>query len=328
MFNEQVKRAFIEKYTNSEHTKKLLLYIFDSTEDTEEKYGVDIYAMNTEQVQETFNSVTGIKVRGVKTILMIFKAYVRWCVASGYPATNAVSELRIDVHDKINEEYVSSPLHLKRTLDAAFPHPEENEIEYIYRSFLWLGFTGLQVSEAIRVTDDELDFETDRLHFPDCKEPYRIYSESKPDLIKAVRLTTFREPRGKSGVVKQRAAGHEILRGKEGGKCLEKAIYATFRPTISRAFKEALERHENQNDEVSGRLSLGLTFRHAYMSGIFYRILERERAGVPVRFDQIIIKERRNAKEPAFSGNYTERKLMNDLIRDLEVDYANWKCAF
>lgn len=328
MYNEQVKLAFIDKYTESKQTEKLLRHIFDGTKDIEERYGKDFYEMDAEQAQEAFNYVSGIKVNGASSILMILKAYVRWCVANGYPATKAIQELRIDVHDKLRESYVASPEHLLKSLEKAFSNPDENEIEYIYRSFLWLGFMGLQASEAIQVTAEHIDFDTFHLKFPGHTAPYRIYPEAIPDLKKAIELKDFEEPRGKNGVKKPRAAGKEILRGKVSRRTLAEAVELTFRPTISRAFKAALDKYESQGAEIPVELSLKLTFKHVYMSGIFYRTYERERMGIPPNFSEIILKERRNAKASNFSRNYTERKLLNILIRDMEQDYDNWKSVF
>ncbi len=336
MYNEQIKNAFIAKYTKSAQTKTLLLHIFDRTMAVEEKYGVDFYAMNVEQAQEAFNCVSGIKVSGASTILMILKAYVRWCAANGYRASKAVQELRIDVYDKLRESYVASPRHLLYTLNAAFPNPEDNEIEYVYRSFLWLGFIGLQVCEAIRITPEDINLKELTLTCPIVKpkEPpetpriFAIYPEAVPDLRKAVELKEFKEPRGKDGVKKPRASGNEILRGKESKRTLEEAIEATFRPTISRAFKAALDKYEKTGTAIPAELSLKITYKHVYLSGVFYRTYERERIGFPIRFDEIVLGERRNAKEPSFSRNYTERKLLNILIRNMEQDYENWKSVF
>lgn len=335
MYNEKIKLGFIEKYTTSDQTKRLLLHIFDGTKDAEAKYGRDFYEMDVEQAQETYNNVAGIKVSGASAILMILKAYVRWCTANGLPTSDSVSRLHIDVRDKLKESHVASPQHLRYALDAAFPHPELNEIEYIYRSFLWLGFMGFQASEAIRVTKDDVHFQDCRIIFVELGEDgtakeysHLIYTEAMQDIRMAVQLTEFREPRGKNGIIKQRAHGDEILRGKVGQNSLEDAVDITFRPTISRAFREALDRYTSAGNEVPAQLSLKLTFKHVYMSGIFYRTYERERMGIPPSFDAIVMRERRNAKESKFSRNYTERKLLNILIHDMEQDYDNWKSVF
>lgn len=345
MYNEQVKQAFIQKYTSSDKTRKLLLYIFGGAQEVEEKYGTDFYAMNVEQAQEVFNLVTGIRVSGASAILMILKAYVRWCSANGYQVSGAVHELHIDVFDKLRDGYVFSPKHLRETLDAVFPNPALNQIEYIYRSFFWLGFMGLQVSEAIQVTEDDFDFKSMRLLFFKnrseegrlskakdevvCEEKTPcIYYEALSDLRMAIELRELREERGAKGVWKPRAAGREILRGKVSRLTLEEAVSTTFRPTISRAFKAAQDRRERDSASVPREASLQLTFKHTYMSGIFYRTYQKEQRGIPPSFDEIVLMERRNAKEPSFSRNYTERKLLNILIRDMEQDYDNWKSVF
>lgn len=335
MYNEQIKQAFIQKYTDSDKTKNLLLYIFRGISEIEEKYGVDFCAMSQPQAQEAFNAVTGIRVNGANAILMILKAYVRWCGTNGIPVSGAVQNLRIDVYDKLKCGYVSSPRHLLDTLDIVFPNPALNQIEYVYRSFFWLGFMGLQVSEAIQVTEKDLDFKDRRLVFFDDQNEdasteavLPIYPESITDLRMAVELTEFREERRTKGVWKPRASGHEILRGKVSKKTLEESINATFRPTISRAFKAALDGYEKRGEKVPEEFASKLTFKHVYMSGIFYREYKKEQAGSSPDFNGIVLRERRNAKETIFSRNYTERKLLNLLIREMEQDYENWKSVF
>lgn len=185
---------------------------------------------------------------------------------------------------------------------------------------------GLQVSEAIGVMNSDLNFNEAQLLFAGRELP--IYPESVLDLRKAVDLEEFRESRGKNRIRKKRAAGHEILRGKVSRRTLGEAVKLTFRPTISRAFKAALDRYESNGAEVPPHLSLKLTFKHVYMSGIFYRTYEEEREGVAPAFEAIVAQERRNAKESHFSRNYTERKLLNILISEMKQDYENWKKAF
>lgn len=340
MYNEPIKQAFIQEYTKSAPTKKLLRYLFEGTEEIEEKYATDFYAMNAEQAQEALNRVAGIKTNGTNAILLTLRAYVRWCAARGYPVSDTVQTLQIDVGDKLRESYVASPKHLLNSLNEAFPHPEDNQIEYIYRSFLWLGFIGLQVCEAIAVTPENLNFDTMRLTRPvlhpekmpedssKISPPGIIYAEAVPDLKKAIELKELKEPRGKNGVFRTRAPGREILRGKAGKRTLEEAIDATFRPTISRAFKAAIDRYEKEGKQVPAGCSLKITYKNVYMSGIFYRTYEDERMGSPIRFDVIVLGERRNAKESNFTGSYTERRLIQSLISNMEQDYENWKRVF
>lgn len=332
MYNEPVKQAFIRKYTASGQTKKLLLHIFSRTQEIEERYHTDFYAMNVKQAQEAFNCASGVQTNGASAILLILKAYVRWCTANGYQTSDAVYDLRFDVYDKVRSGYVSSPRHLKDTLDEVFKNPDQNEIEYIYRSYFWLGFMGLKVQEAIQVTADVLDFTNMHLTFFHDGTTRLIYPESLQDLRKAVELKELREPRGKEGVKKPRADGREILRGKVSRLTMEESIELTFRPTISRAFKAAMKSvsiaQEGGGREVSKSFSSKLTFKHAYMSGIFYRAYEKERMGIPPDFDEIVLAERRNSKEVSSSQNYTERKLLNGIIRGMEQDYDNWKSVF
>ena len=328
MYNEEIKLAFIRKYTESSKTKKLVLHLFDGISEIEEKYATDFCTMNETQAQEAYSRVSGTRSSSQSAILFILRSYVRWCGANGYETSEAVYNLTQDVRDKIREGYGSSPEHLRLSLNAAFPNPDNNEIEYVYRSFFWLGFMGLQVKEAVKITKENLDFKNCLLSYPGISANQIIYQQSIPDLRKACNLTKFREPRGKDGVSKQRAFGNEILRGKVTEKPLEELIDSTFLPTISRAFRKAYDRYTEDGAQPPKELSLRLTFRHVYLSGIFYRMFENERMGFIPDFAEIVDRERRNAKPAKFNINYTETKKINILIRDMEKDYENWKLAF
>lgn len=324
MFNPQLKEAFMRKYTTSGNTQKLLLYIFRKTGEVESKYGIDFCRMNVPQTKEAFDNASGVKTNGAGAVLKILKMYINWCTANGLWATDAIQFVRIDGYEKLRNSHLASPHHLAVSLDAAFPHPEENEIEYIYRSFLWLGYIGLQDTEAIRVTASNLNFDTMKLTFPKHREPYEFYTDSKPDLLKAAYLTSFTESRCRGHRIAQRAEGNEILRGKPSKKSMEERLESTFRPFICRAFKAAAEHPIEQEEKPS----LKLNYKSVYASGLFYRTYERERRGVSPKFDEIIMKERRMSREEYSQQTPAERNYFDELIRNTRKDYENWRSVF
>lgn len=325
MYNEHTKLSFIEDYSQSVQSRALLRQIFNGIEFIEQKYNVDFCSMDSSQAQEAYSRISGMRARSAGSYLAMLRSYVKWCRARGYLTSDAVYGLRIDFYEKIREKMVASPAHLKLALDAAFPNPARNEIEYIYRSFLWLAYMGFMDIEAVRVRCDEIFLAKHIIRFSGNTEDYHIYMEAEHDLSKACSLREFKEPRGKDGVYKQRAVGDLLLRGKVTANTMEESISKTFRPTITRAFKNAVNAYEAQGSQVPKHLSLGLTYNSIYLSGIFYRAYERERMGIPPRFDAIVIRERSYAPASNYSRNYTLNKQLNSMINDMEKDYLNWK---
>lgn len=334
MYNEDVKQSFIADYGRSDKSRVFLRYIFRGIKSIEEQYGVDFYAMNEQQAQEALNNISGTRVTTAGTCIILLRSYVKWCRAKGYAVSNAVSSLRIDLYDRVKETTVASPYHLKLSLDAAFPHPEKSESRYIYRTFLWLAYMGFTDEEAIHITDKEVLFDKRVI----CREGenvfHRIYPESELDIKKACDMKEMLEDRGKDGFRKKRADGNYILRGRANDyseNSMEELLEKTLRPIVSRSFKKAAKAFETNDQQIPSELSLKLSYKTVFLSGVFYRAYERERIGIASRipftprFDEIVLKDRTNAPDEKFYRNYTRAKWINPLVKQMEADYENWK---
>lgn len=203
---------------------------------------------------------------------------------------------------------VSSPKHLELVLDKAFDPVDAETIDCLYRCYFWMAFFGLKDVDALEVKVAEVDFEN--LLINHDGKTYEMYRESIPAFKMACNLTEFCyiHPQYSNTIRRERATGEYLMRGIRSDRM---KLY-TIRSTIGKRF---------------GERSIQISYGKVYLSGVFYRAYEMERAGFTPNFDDIVI-EKLDSVKRAYSRNYTKNKAANAIERGLQDDYASWKQAF
>ena len=319
MYNENQKRAFIESHTNSDKTMAKIVQIFSWFEPYEEDWGLDLSQQSAEKLQPVVNELTGVRSKSTELILIILKEYVKWCGRSGYEVSRGIFDVRINTIDKIQNQMVASPLHLKAKLDEFFEPVEEETIDITYRVFLWMAFAGLDDKDAIRVTADCVDLKNFRINFEG--HSYEIYKECIEDFKKACELTDFQYKHPNYITRRDRADGNLIMRGIR----TPTVDLKTIRPVINKKFGA------DDTEETGGRQKSRISYKRIYLSGIFYRAYERERAGLPVDFSEFIarsIERKEKTKKYTVTKTRTLTTIANTIEREYLADYEKWKCAF
>ena len=126
-----------------------------------------------------------------------------------------------------------------------------------------------------------------------------------------------------------RAQGDSILRGKESKKPLDVYIATTVSQTVAKKFAVADDKHKDDIPPYSQ--SLELSYDRVYMSGVFYQMLQRERLGKVVDFED---RAQREYDEKEMKGKYkstlkgAKRKTIRRIALEYEKDYQLWKKAF
>lgn len=325
MYNERDKLAFIHsgKYKGSSVTTIKLM--FNTIAPDEEAAGKDFGEMNDEQTRIAALKVAGLRAMSANLALFLMREYVKWRKVNGLPASDAIFHAKIDVAQKLRGHMVGSARHLLMSLDAIFPNPEDTEIDFINRTFLWLAFLGFLDTEAVRIRSGDVDFTEMRIRSPLDGKPVPICSEAVRDLRHACEMTQLREDRGPHGYFKPRASGDILLRGKQTQEGLpEETVLNGVRTSVSRACARAIRSIGNTRPE----LSLHLTYKHVYLSGIFCRAYELERIGIAPSFIEAVEHDRAYVPQPEYTSNYTRNKIINTYVRGYEMDYANWKSIF
>ena len=210
-----------------------------------------------------------------------------------------------DLCDRIRSEYVTSPRHLQLVMDIALPIGPYTTINHIYRSFLWLLYSGMDADMTLRVAKEDLDFLRMKARVPNGYTgyisqhlyksstsgwlDYPIYAEAVYDLRMACDLTHFYEP-GRAGGAERRyvrSAGFEILRGKKRGENQDdyQRLNYTIRPAIQKAFEQMRKRYDMPDDPLPIWFPINLTPKKVERSGKFFRAYTEERMGVPIWMD-------------------------------------------
>lgn len=326
MHNHDVKNRFIEELSDKESVRSLAAHIFSTTEPFEDALGIDFCRMNLEQAQKTVNSTVGLRISNARSILYVLREYVKWCAAQGMEVSTAVENVDLALEEQMRMRMVGSPAQLEFTLKEVYNEPDKNSIQYIHRAFLWLAFIGLQDFEAMQVRTSDLNYEDMYLRFGGG-DPFRIYSEAVPDLKMAKRLDSFNETRRGNTKEFPRAKGDLLLRGKPTENSPQQVLVHTFRPTISRAFKAALERCEAEGKIPAG-VMFHLSYDRLYRSGVFYRAFERERMQLPLGFDATVAREMQLRPGGKKLEKSAARKVAQGKIREYLIEYEQWKKAF
>lgn len=324
MYNEKVKMEFLASYTKKS-TSAFITQIFNWFEPYEKMWGMDLSQQATEILQPIVNELTGVREKSTELVIIILKEYVKWCGRNGYEVSKGIFDVRINTIDKIQNQMVASPLHLKAILDdekSNFDSLEKETVDITYRVFLWMAFAGLEDKDAVRVTSKDVDFDNLRINFEG--HSYEIYKECKEDFEKACKLTMFNYEHPHYVTRRQRADGNVIMRGFRSPTVDLK----TIRPIINKKFSED---NDTEEKKEANRQKSGISYKRIYLSGIFYRAYEQERAGLPVDFSNIIaleIARKEKTKKYTTTKTRTLATISNRMKRDYLADYEKWKCAF
>jgi hypothetical protein len=309
MYNTELKERFIKEQTSLKSVRAVYVSTFKTTEQFEEAWGADICTRPAEDIQQVLNQLAGLRKYSTLRIDALIR-YIKWCCSNGVAgAQEGYVGLTASNIEKVKERTVTGPRQLQLVLDAVFSPETDLGSDNIYRTYLWLGFSGLTEEEALTLRCDELDFA--RMVINHNGRVYPIYREAVPALKVCAESTHFIVPRSHQRVLSktQRVSGNLLLRGVKTQPSARTIRY-TVRVCVSNAFDQGL---------ISRRIS----YTRAWYSGVFYRMYESECAGVDIGIDDVV-DEMVEGKE--YSGSLTSRKTR--IKNALFEDYLNWKHTF
>ncbi len=311
MYNSEQKAKFILEYSKSMSTNRFATAIFNAMEPFETEWGADLCTKSAEILQPAVDSLASIRIGRGWSPIYILKEYVRWCMRNHVPgAVDGISDIKIEGLKAIRTRLVSSPLHLQRCLDEVFDPLEEETVAITYRCFFWLAFAGVDEEDVYDLAADNVDFVSQSIVIDGISYP--IYREALPAIRKAAELTSFnyKHPNYSRIVRRDRIPGKLLLRGIRG-----EVTKLNIRTNLSKMVRNAV---------VEGRCSTELSYSRIYLSGIFFRMYERERAGFPVDFSE-------DARRFMSGKTYRHKKReyrQTEIAKDYEKDYQRWKMVF
>lgn len=314
MYNEEQKNRFIRDYTGSLNTANVATNLFNSFEKYETDWAADLCTKSSEELQPVVDEIVGLRAKSKWMTLTILKEYVKWCLAMKIPnACDGMLHIEAVGLEKIKRQMVASPLHLQKFLDDIFDSESEETIDNIYRCYFWMAYGGIDEDDTVLIKNDAVDFSQMIIRYKTTSAP--IYREAIPAFHNAVTLTSFvyKHPNYSKPIRRDRVLGDTIMRG-------VKAPTKTFtmRTTLSKRNIKAVQ---------DGLTDLQLSFYRVRMSGLFYQMYERERAGIPVTFSEAAIRVM-DGKTYSLNGREKIEHKQNRIERDYMEDYQRWKLAF
>ena len=315
MYNEERKQAFIKSYTKSINVANAAVYTFRAFQPYEEAYKKDLSSLTLEELQPAIDKILCLKSESKLSQLILLREYVRWCGANHMPdVTDSIMRVDISGINKMREQMVSGPLQLQNYFNQVFTPEKEETMDNIYRCWMWMGFAGMREKDTLEVLDTDVDFSEMVIRFHG--EEYPIYKEAIPAFKNAVRLTAFRYIHPNytdKTVIRDRVPGHLLLRGiKANVKIM------TVRSVISKHLS---------NCNKTGRSEKNLSFYRIALSGIFYRVYEKERAGIPPDFSEYVLRDTAG-KEYSLKSGVKLQSVLNSREREYMKNYQRWKIAF
>lgn len=315
MYNEELKTKFVRGYTNSVSTADVCQTIFNAFEQYEVAWDADLCTKSADELQPVIDSLVGFRARSKWMRLIILKDYVKWCIGMKVPgACDGMLKIETVGLEKVKHQTVASPLHLQRYLDSICEPESEETTDNIYRCFYWLAYGGIEEEDILSIKCSDVDLNNMMVRYNNTEVP--IYREALPAFKNCVQLTQFvyKHPNYDKLVYKDRADGDTLVRG----------IRST--PSIKAMRVELSRRSKAKMDE--GKTDLKLSYFRVWISGLFYRMYERERAGIPVDFSDAAAQFMEGKTYKLDRGRNTPEAKKRQLTRDYLEDYERWKLAF
>lgn len=315
MYNEELKTKFVRGYTNSISTAEVCQTIFNAFEQYEVEWDADLCTRSAEELQPVVDNLVGFRARSKWMRLIILKDYVKWCIGMKVPgACDGMLKIETVGLEKVKHQTVASPLHLQRYLDSICEPESEETTDNIYRCFYWLAYGGVAEEDILSIKCNDVDLNNMVVRYNDTEVP--IYREALPAFKNCVKLTQFvyKHPNYDKLVYKDRADGDTLVRGIRSA------------PSIKSMRVELSRRSKAKMDE--GKTDLKLSYFRVWISGLFYRMYERERAGIPVDFSAAAAQFMEGKTYKLDRGRNTPEAKKRQLTRDYLEDYERWKLAF
>lgn len=315
MYNEELKKKFIREYTTSTSTANVCETIFNAFQKSEEEWGADLCTRNEEELQPVVNMAVGLRSRSKWMRLIVLKDYVQWCIGTNVAgACDGMLKITDVGLDKVRQQTIANPKHLQNYLDAICEPAEKCTTDNIYRCYYWLAYAGVEEEDILNIKCSDVDFRNMVVNYPQKLTSVPIYPEALQAFHNCVELTQFvySHPNYTKTVWKDRAEGDTLIRGL-------RAL-----PTLKAIRVELSRRSKNKSDKTD----LKLSYFRVWISGLFNRMYENERAGIQPDFNSIVLQQMEGKTYNLSSGRNTIEAKQRQLVRDYEDDYQRWKLAW
>jgi site-specific recombinase XerC len=322
MYNQEQKERFIAEFTTNLGRKKVAVDAFEALGKFEEKWKADFCTRAEEEIKPAVSEIIGIRESSKKTRLSVLRAYVKWCLANDVPnVKDDLLKIKDFGNEKIKHQMVANPQHLQRYLDTVLDKEENKTIDNVFRAYFWLAYSGVKEDDVLNIKSSDVNLSSMTVAY-NGKE-YLLYREAYQSIKNCIELTAFRfiHPNySDKEIYKQRASGEILLRATIIKKITD------MRTEMSK--KQRLQKYRSEVAKDDTSLDLRLSFDRVKLSGMFYRMYEAERAGMPVDFISVADEFMSGKEYKLDSGRNLIGAKQREIANQYRRDYENWKDAF
>ena len=314
MYNEEQKLRYINETAASEAVARRAKNIFRAAAPFEEEWGADLCTRTPEELKPFLDKALGLRTRSRYSQLSMIRSYMRWCKETGadgakeFPSWYATD----DDTESVRLLIVRSPEHLQQYMNKAFDKEDDKTQDNAYRAFLWLAYGGMTEECAYEVTCKEVFFDYMEVRRGD--ETAILYRQGLAAMRNCVTLQEFYYRNGhyvnSDGIWRNRVPGDRILRGIRADQPLQ-----NFRTQVSRRIR--------QSKNVEG--SQSLSYSRVWLAGSFYRLYEREQAGIEPDFTAAAADSLAGRNALKKKTESERRAALADAARIFKNDYTRWK---
>lgn len=314
MYNEELKKHFIESCVPVVSQIQKANAVFGNTEPFEAALGKDICTFSLDELQGTLNKCFPVSAATRVGHWKILRDYLKWCWVGGVDgAKDYTAKVSIAAIDKIKSQMVSTPASLQEALDKALQPESDHSQDDTVRLFCWLVYMGMPDTQTVELKTGDVNLSDNAVTASDGKK-YVLPDEATGALRSCTTSESFTYVHPLHPAPKEvpRCDSDQLLRGLRA-----EAKLNLIKRFISVHMKEAVE---------SGKSSVWLSASRIATSGLYYRYYVQERMGITLNFKAM-------ALEIAESDGYgsPDKPITNSFISDkarlLSIDYQTWKLA-
>lgn len=314
MYNEEVKRKFLEWYYQGHKQNSQHLRYFEIVQPFEESVGKDISEFQKEDARDCLVSLGVSSAGSMRNIISFFRQYEKWCVDNNvfenvHCGFCMLSVRDVDMSPSFSEVYFKDEddflqsLHAIREFDNGYP-------DVPYFIFSWLG---LSKEYAVSVRESDVDLEDKVIYCPDGSICAMGFSDKIRDILQAFKdckMGTRGTRTGYRTVYKDRSADVFIKRFLPRGT---KNVENYGKPYTVSQMNGQINKYKTI--DISEALLRKFTYQNVAKSGALFRLYIAEKSGVNVLASE-------NKKLMLLVNNSEAGK------SNLSKDYIEYKKAF
>lgn len=314
VYNEEQKLKFIQETIDNENVKSVAMSLFRAIAPIEFEKSADVCTFNAKELNQVVDAACGLRTRSKYVRKGVLQKYLQWCIAEGIPnAKNEIDYITTNGEERVKTMLVKNPEHLQVCLNKVFDPEREETQDNVLRFFFWMAYGGMPEEKIVHLTKDNINLAY--MEAVDGDDVAIIYRQGLPAIYNCINLSRFlykNQNYVNSGdIYRDRVPGNELIRGIRGTQSLD-----NFRSQLSKKLR--IKRSNGiESDE--------LTYSRVWLSGVFYRLYEKEQAGIEPNFYAVAMESPGGVKALQKGSADNKRKTLSAIAFGFRSDYERWK---